>query len=118
MAWRADSAPVATDAAMVMVTRDKLPRPGHRASTWRWTAARPDASTIAIPCARRPPASCRLETAKASARVGKIRHDLGKYEEATKAYQRATMALDELARQFPDHPEYRHELAGSQFEAG
>jgi serine/threonine protein kinase/tetratricopeptide (TPR) repeat protein len=56
----------------------------------------------------------REETAKAFDRVGKIRHQLGYYEEATQAYHRASKLFNELNKAFPDRADFLHGLAESE----
>jgi eukaryotic-like serine/threonine-protein kinase len=53
----------------------------------------------------------RLETARASSRVGDIQSRLGKYREAEAAYDEAARLLQPLVREFPAERGYRHELA-------
>jgi tetratricopeptide (TPR) repeat protein/tRNA A-37 threonylcarbamoyl transferase component Bud32/ribosomal protein S27E len=52
----------------------------------------------------------RFRIARAYHRVGDIHRQLGEKTEAKKAYQEAIERFQVLSAQFPDEPEYRHEL--------
>jgi tetratricopeptide (TPR) repeat protein len=60
----------------------------------------------------------RLETARAYRRIAEIQRKLGKAPQAEKAYKRAAESFQELADQFPEAPEYRHELADTLYKLG
>jgi tetratricopeptide (TPR) repeat protein len=53
----------------------------------------------------------RHETGKALFRVGKIRHLLGRFDQAKEAYDQALELTEGLARQFPTHAAYTKEIA-------
>jgi tetratricopeptide (TPR) repeat protein len=55
----------------------------------------------------------RLQTGRAHGRVGKIYELLGQQQEAEQAYREALTIFDEMARDFPDQPDYRFELAAT-----
>ncbi|GIW89846.1 MAG: hypothetical protein KatS3mg109_0278 [Pirellulaceae bacterium] len=46
-------------------------------------------------------------------RVGTMRHRLGELQEAEAAYRDALVLNQQLAAEFPDHPDYRRQLAAS-----
>ncbi len=53
----------------------------------------------------------RAEAARAAARVGEIRDQLGQSAGAMESYRKALDIFRRLAAQFPDRPEYRREVA-------
>jgi tetratricopeptide (TPR) repeat protein len=55
--------------------------------------------------------SVRAEVAKAWRRVGWIETGFGELEKALDAFRQSSASLESLVADFPDRPEYRHELA-------
>jgi serine/threonine protein kinase len=60
----------------------------------------------------------RLLSARAYHRVGEIREERGRYEQAAAAYQQALAISAKLVAEFPHHPDYRQILARSYTLAG